>query len=48
MWDVTSGNTIRRISGHLTKINVVDFNEEATVLASGAKPNECGLIGRRC
>ena len=37
LWDVTSGNTIRRISGHVGKINVVDFSEEATVLASGTK-----------
>ena len=37
LWDVTTGNTIRRISGHHGKINVVDFNEEATVLASGTK-----------
>jgi len=35
LWDVTGGTTIRRISGHLGKINVVDFNQEATVLASG-------------
>ena len=37
LWDVTGGNTIRRISGHLSKINVVDFNQEATVLASGTR-----------
>lgn len=37
LWDVTSGNTIRRISGHIGKINVVDFSQEATVLASGTR-----------
>ncbi|KAI0245837.1 hypothetical protein BJV78DRAFT_1136771, partial [Lactifluus subvellereus] len=25
LWDVTTGSTIRRISVHLTKINVVEF-----------------------
>jgi len=36
LWDVTSGNTIRRMSGHMGKVNVVAFNEDATVLASGS------------
>lgn len=35
LWDVTTGNTLRRISAHLTKINVVEFNADATVVASG-------------
>ena len=35
LWDVTSGVTDRRLPGHMGKINVVDFNEDATVLASG-------------
>lgn len=35
VWDVTTGNTIRRISAHLTKINVVEFNNDASVVASG-------------
>jgi WD40 repeat protein len=35
LWDVTTGNTIRRISAHLTKINVVEFNADASVVASG-------------
>ena len=35
IWDVTTGNTVRRISAHLTKINVVEFNNDATVVASG-------------
>lgn len=43
LWDVTSGNTIRRISGHVGKINVVDFNQEATVLASGAENKNLGV-----
>lgn len=47
LWDVTTGNTIRRISGHLGKINVVDFNQEATVLASGAELRIWELMGKR-
>jgi WD40 repeat protein len=35
LWDVTTGNTIRRISAHLAKINVVEFNADASVMASG-------------
>jgi WD40 repeat protein len=35
LWDVTTGNTIRRISAHLAKINVVEFNDDASVVASG-------------
>jgi WD40 repeat protein len=35
LWDVTTGNTIRRISAHLAKINVVEFNADASVVASG-------------
>lgn len=35
LWDVTAGVTTRRIPGHIGKINTVEFNEDATVLASG-------------
>ena len=35
LWDVSTGNTIRRISAHLAKINVVEFNADASVVASG-------------
>jgi WD40 repeat protein len=35
LWDVSTGNTIRRISAHLAKINVVEFNYDASVVASG-------------
>jgi WD40 repeat protein len=35
LWDVTAGVTTRRLPGHMGKINVVEFNEDATVLASG-------------
>lgn len=36
VWDVATGNTTRRIAGHMAKINAVEFNEDATVVASGA------------
>ena len=35
LWDVMTGQTIRRISGHMGKIFAVEFNEDASVLASG-------------
>ena len=35
LWDVTTGTTIRRLSGHMGKIHVVEFNEDASVVASG-------------
>lgn len=35
MWDVATGVTTRRLSGHMGKIHVVEFNEDASVVASG-------------
>lgn len=35
LWDVATGVTTRRLPGHMGKVHVVDFNEDATVLASG-------------
>lgn len=35
LWDVMAGTTIRRIAGHMGKIFVVDFNADASVVASG-------------
>jgi len=35
LWDVAAGTSIRRISGHMAKINVVEFNEDGSVVASG-------------
>lgn len=37
LWDVMTGATIRRIAGHMGKIYTVEFNEDASVLASGAR-----------
>ena len=38
LWDVASGTTTRRIAAHMSKIHVVEFNQDATVLASGNSP----------
>lgn len=35
VWDVATGQTVRRLSGHLGKIHAVEFNEDASVVASG-------------
>jgi len=35
VWDVVNGVTTRRLAGHMGKINVVEFNEDASVIASG-------------
>lgn len=35
VWDVATGQTIRRLSGHLGKVHAVEFNEDASVLVSG-------------
>lgn len=35
VWDVAAGVTTRRMPGHAGKINVVEFNEDASILASG-------------
>lgn len=40
VWDVMTGQTVRRIPGHMGKIFAVEFNEDASVLASG----ESGLL----
>ena len=35
LWEVATGSTIRRISGHMGRVNVVEFNEDASVVTSG-------------
>ena len=35
LWDVVAGTTIRRIPGHMGKINAVELNHDASVVASG-------------
>jgi WD40 repeat protein len=36
IWDVATAQTTRRISGHTGRINVVEFNYDASVVASGS------------
>lgn len=35
IWDVATASTLRRLSGHLGKVHAVEFNEDASVVASG-------------
>jgi mitogen-activated protein kinase organizer 1 len=35
LWDVAAGVTTRRLAGHMGKIFVVEFNDDASVCASG-------------
>ncbi|TFK26471.1 nuclear mRNA splicing protein [Coprinopsis marcescibilis] len=35
VWDVATGMTTRRLGGHMTKVQTVEFNEDASVIASG-------------
>uniref|UniRef100_A0A2K5DSU7 WD repeat domain-containing protein 83 n=1 Tax=Aotus nancymaae TaxID=37293 RepID=A0A2K5DSU7_AOTNA len=34
LWDVASGQVVRKFRGHAGKVNTVQFNEEATVILS--------------
>ncbi|OLL21790.1 WD repeat domain-containing protein 83 [Neolecta irregularis DAH-3] len=36
LWDVLSGSTLRRFTGHFSRVNAVDLNEEASVVISGS------------
>lgn len=35
VWDVASGQIVRRLQGHFGKINALAFNTDAQVLATG-------------
>jgi mitogen-activated protein kinase organizer 1 len=35
LWDVATAATTRRLPGHLGKVHVVEFNHDASVVASG-------------
>jgi mitogen-activated protein kinase organizer 1 len=35
LWDVMSGQVLRRLQGHFGKINAVAFNNDGGILASG-------------
>ncbi|NXO73890.1 WDR83 protein, partial [Phainopepla nitens] len=36
LWDVTTGQVVRKYRGHAGKVNCVQFNDEATVIVSGS------------
>lgn len=36
VWDVTSGNIVRRLQGHLSSINAIAANDDFTVLITGS------------
>ena len=38
VWDVATGVTTRRLAGHMGKVHTVEFNPDASVLASGTSP----------
>lgn len=48
LWEVATGNTIRRISGHMGRVNVVEFNEDASVVASGWSSGYHEQLGSSC
>ena len=35
VWDVATATTLRRLSGHMGKVHAVEFNEDASIVASG-------------
>lgn len=35
LWDVATATTTRRLSGHMGKIHIVEFNDDASIVASG-------------
>ncbi|KAI8907902.1 WD40-repeat-containing domain protein [Gorgonomyces haynaldii] len=36
VWDIVNGNTVRRYQEHLSRVNCIDFNRDATLIASGS------------
>ncbi|NXK15776.1 WDR83 protein, partial [Herpetotheres cachinnans] len=36
LWDVATGQVVRKYRGHAGKVNCVQFNEEATIVVSGS------------
>ena len=45
IWDVATAQTTRRIPGHRGRINVVEFNYDASVVASGMYVTLLGCVG---
>lgn len=44
VWDVASGDTIKKFQGHSGKVNAVTFNADASILASGASVLHVALV----
>lgn len=36
MWNVSTGESLRKFRGHAARVNCVCFNEESTVILSGS------------
>lgn len=39
LWDVATGQPLRRLRGHASQVTCVKFNEESTVALSGSHDN---------
>lgn len=48
LWDVSTGTTTRRLAGHMGKIYAVEFNDDASVVASGSFDSTVRLWDLRC
>lgn len=48
VWDVASGTTLRKLSGHFGKINCVAFNADAQVLVTAGFDAKIMLWDMRC
>ena len=47
VWDVATGRIVRRLAGHFQRINTLDFNKDATVLASGTMTRDPRAAGTK-
>ena len=39
VWDVSTGQPVRRLRGHASHVTCIRYNEEATVAVSGSRDN---------
>jgi mitogen-activated protein kinase organizer 1 len=39
LWDVSTGQAVRRYRGHASRVSCVKFNEESSVVISGSHDN---------
>ena len=45
VWDVATAVTTRRLAGHMGKVHTVEFNADASVLASGKSLTSTPYVG---